>query len=313
MYVLEQSIDAEVDWGMFQSWGWFQFSLQQTDIDPYKESIRLNKNKQDYEHTTVFVEVDPVEFTELPPNKIFVEQGSDLELEWEWTYRNDTKATALSPALDDVLWVYQMKFKPDGNTFSKEDMTYWYCSPVKSEENLCPEDLKVAKGKVVYTEKAGDDGKINATATLIMKNIQLEDQTMLYFVFEKSVVSYSMITQLIVAPNTALFPPRWHGASMHQPMARMTRKFVFKEGSYALLACEGAGNSISDVFLGTGRQTRLNTTDGHFLYFPVKFEDYQILLYAIADVKPEDAGNYYCNVDGFGKRVTFPKKVVVKP
>ncbi len=309
MYVLEQSVQAEIDWGIFQSWGWFQFSLQQTDIDPYKETIRLNKNKQDYEHTTESVVVDPVKFTEMPPEKVVVNHGSDLELKWEWTYRNETQGTDLSPELDDVLWLYQMKFKTNGDTFSKEDMTYWYCSPVQSNQDLCPAKLKVARGKVEYTEEAGDDGKINATATLSIRNIQFEDQTLVYFVFEKSVVSYSMITRLIVAPNTSLFPPNWIGVSMHEPTSRPA---VLTEGKYAVLACAGAANSISDVYL-TDQKSRLNTADGHFLYFPIKFEDYQLLLYAIANVTPQDAGSYYCNVEGSGKIASLKKRVVVKP
>ncbi len=79
-YVLEQSVDAEVDWGIFMQWSWMQFSLQQTDGGTYKESLRLNQHKQDYKHPTVSEEIFPVEFTHLPPDTIVVNHGSDLEI-----------------------------------------------------------------------------------------------------------------------------------------------------------------------------------------------------------------------------------------
>ena len=61
VYVLEQSLDAEVDWGIFGQWSWFQFSLQQTDGSPYKETLRLNPRQQDFKHSTVSEDIIPVQ------------------------------------------------------------------------------------------------------------------------------------------------------------------------------------------------------------------------------------------------------------
>ncbi len=313
-YILEQSVDADVDWGIFGQWSWFQFSLQQTDGSPYKESLRLNPRQQDFKHSTVSEEIIPVEFTNLPPEQILVDQGSELELTWEWTYVNDSRESDLEyihPDFNNVPWIFQKKLKPNGTTFEM-DMTYWFCSEVNSDD-LCPKELSVEKGEVEYTEKAGPNkGQIHAMATLIIRDIQLADQSLLHFTFERSFVSYSMITRLIVAPNTALFPHNWNGVYMHHVFGWGNRYFDLRKGEHALLVCEGLGNSISNVFMGKDRQFNLKSTDKNFLYFSEKWVDYHRLIYAISNVTNADAGVYYCNVDGFGKIATYEKTAVVK-
>ncbi len=206
----------------------------------------------------------------------------------------------------------QEMYKPNGKTFSDE-IKYWFCSEVKSEENLCPKEPTNDKGKVLYTEKKDFVGNIHATATLIIRDINLEDQSLIMFDFERSFVRYSLTTRIIVTPNTTLFPHGWNGVYMYHVFGWSGNSNIhLRKGEHALLACAALGNSISEVFMGKDGQFDVSSSDGHFLYFPQKWKYYQLLIYAISNVTEVDAGLYSCNEQGLDKIVTYEKTVVVR-
>ncbi len=198
--------------------------------------------------------IEPVHFVTIPESKIITQRGSDVKLQIQFVYKKYPQARFEEDVIKTRIYQNKMVIPkdPKGN-----DSPYFLSryTPIFEQGTGFNqwEDDKNPKASVDYAEENIGHDEIQVTINVLIKDIEIGDDSQIFYEIEKTPVKYSMYTELNVVPNTDMYPPGYIGVKMYSlgsyyggdedqesPMGLVL-------GKNELIECIGIGNELSEV------------------------------------------------------------------
>ncbi len=243
-------------------------------------------------------------FKASPPAQITAEQGSDLILQWEFTYHIDTIYSQYERYPDRIVSLAQYIDHIDPNSPVFRPL---YKNIQSKGGKLITKEPRMF-GQVEQKRQGND---LDVIVTLMITDIQPNDQSTITCRIDGTLtrpIIIELSTEIIVAPNSEFFPVGYIGVAL-DPWDSPDASYVSITRE---ITCMGIGNDISTTYL---------TKDG---VEPVKDDQHimaelkrvsankQFVTYRIRNVSGADFGTYACNAkDTSGRLVRVEKPSVV--
>ena len=317
-FILEGTNTEEVDFAIYgpgfvlgnqeASYSEVMIMFQDREIGRlFPQSSREGRNK----HFSMLV--DPVNFIQQPPSKIIAQPGSDIQMVIQFVYRKSpnkrfdrdhiqTRILQHANVIQEDSPYFTDNFTPifENNT----EFSYW-----PHEPNYNPNI------PVELTEKMIGNNEIQVTINMLIKNVQKGNGSFIIIEITKMPIKYNFVTQLLVAPNTELYPSGYLGvkmSSLHGNTAPDDPQspIGFVVGKDLIIQCYGIGNDLSDIYLL--KDGHLIETEGEDLVYHFSKTDYWMdVMYTSNNASQSDAGEYSCILEGESGNVRTDRILMV--
>ena len=273
----------------------------------FPRSSRKARNK----HFSMLV--DPVNFTLQPPSKIIAQQGSDVRMVIQFIYKTNRNKRFERDHIQTRIHKYSNVIEEDSPHFTynytpifenNTEFSYWPHEP-NNNPNI----------PVELTEEMIGNNKIQVTITMLIKNVPKGDGSFIIIEITKMPIKYNFVTQLLVAPNTELYPSGYLGvkmSSLHGNTAPDDPQspIGFVVGKDLIIQCYGIGNDLSDIYIL--KDGNLMETEGENLVYHVYKTDYWMdVMYTSNNASQSDGGKYSCILEGESGSVRTDKTLMV--
>ncbi len=247
-------------------------------------------------------------FKASPPAQITAEQGSDLTLHWEFTYKIDPIFSHYERYPDRIVSLAQYidHINPNSPVFRPQ-----YRNIQSEGGTLITKELRMS-GQVEQKRQGND---LEVTVTLVIADIQTNDQSKITCRIDGTLsrpINIELSTEIIVAPNTELFPVGYIGAAL-DPWESPDASYVpMTVGKIKEIVCMGIGNDISTTYLMKDGEQPVEDDQHTMSELKKTSTNKQFVTYRIENVSEADFGTYVCNsADTSGRLVKIEKPSVV--
>ena len=256
--------------------------------------------------------VDPINFTLQPPTEIIAQPGSDIQIVIQFIYKRNSKKRFERDHIETRIHQYFNVIQEDSPYFTynhtpifenNTEFSYWPDEPNNNPE--IPVEL---------IEEMIGNNEIQVTITILMKNVQ-GDNSVIISEIAKMPIKYNFVTQLLVSPNTKLYPTGYLGVniySIHGSTASDDSESTigFVVGKDLIIQCYGIGNDLSDIYIL--KDGHLMETEGEDLVYHFSKTDYWMdMMYTSNNASQSDAGEYSCILDGESGNVGTDRVLMV--
>ncbi len=225
----------------------YQQTLTIRNLDPSKNFPESQQNSKS-RHLSIII--DPLQFTMKPASKIIAKPGHDLQIELQFVNKNIIRHKSESGKGDVKIRISRTGFKIEENSP--------YFQPIGGVLYNDGDDFHVpVEENPRYSFEVREDDRGNSEIqtflNLLIKDVKPEDQSFLTFEITKHPIKYTFRTELLVEPNSQMFPECylgvWFQAYMAVPPKDEEAPWMLFEGEQNMGVCTGIGNSVSDVYL----------------------------------------------------------------
>ena len=281
--------------------GSYEQKLNIRSLDPNKlfpESQQSSKSR----HMSILVE--PIQFIMHPASKVIAKPGSDLQIQMQFIYKDFLKNKSKSGKGDSKMKVTQTGFQTKENT---PYFTPWWRHLYEHGENAeYFTDVEAQERySVEFWEEDLGNNKVQVFLNLIIEDVKSKDQSFLKFEVEKYPMKHVFNTELVVEPNTEMFPEGYLGVWMPEYNMFLVKPeeegapYMVYRGHHFSGFCAGIGKEISNVYVTKDGQRLDSSTHGRFQSEKRTGEEGTVQLeFSIANLTDSDAGDYSCVVEG---------------
>ncbi len=226
----------------------YQQTLNIRSLDPNKIFPDSQQNSKS-RHLSILI--DPLQLTMKPASKIIAKRGADLQIELQFFNKNIIRQRSKSGKGDVKIRVYKTGFKMEENSP--------YFQPLGGVLYDDSDDYQVNLEEVLprysfdVREEDHGNNEIETFLNLVIEDVKPGDQSFLTFEITKHPIKYTFHTELLVEPNSEMFPEGYLGVFFQNFMAAPPEDkeapWMLFEGMQNMGICTGIGNSISDVYL----------------------------------------------------------------
>ncbi len=268
-------------------------SLNPTKLFPQNQMAN-SKNR----HLSILV--DPIQFEIHPASKVIAKPGSDIQIQLQFAYRNILRKKSKSGQGSAKIKVYQYGFDIES------DSPYFHGGSWPLFEQGNDQAFVDAEARkrysVEFREEDLGNNEVRVFLNLLITDVQPNDQSFLLFEITKHPVKHMFHTELIIEPNTEMFPEGYLGVQLQNYMAVPAKDkeapLLLYKGQQSLGVCTGIGNVISDVYLTKDGKRLDATDDDRYSSQKVINKGITRLEFESKNITESDAGEYSCVVEG---------------